>query len=71
MDKYLKARKSYLCDHCGQIIKAGEVYIFGKFREGRYAEDVMGNEVQVGIRYCQYRVCLKPDCGEVAEGDLA
>lgn len=66
MPKYLKARKPYPCDACGQEIEKGELYIFGKSKEPRYTEDAMGNDVQVGIQYCQYRVCLKIDCGEVA-----
>jgi len=30
MEQHMKARKEYPCDHCGQIIKKGELYNFGK-----------------------------------------
>ena len=63
METYLKARKEYPCDHCGQTIEIGEVYIFGKGRDPRYLEDDINNDnIQVGIHYYQYRLCLKVNC---------
>lgn len=63
-ERYMRARKEYPCDHCGQIIEKGELYNFGKGRYPAFAEDVHGNDVQVGISYYQYRLCLKRGCGD-------
>ena len=65
MLKYIKARKEYLCDHCQQKIEIGEVYAFSKGREPRYLnDDINCEDIQVGIHYYQYRLCLKADCSE-------
>ena len=45
--KEMKARKTYTCDHCLRPIY----------------KDVMGNDVQDGIRYEQWRLCSRDDCG--------
>ncbi len=62
MEKYMYAQKRYPCDHCKRIIVPGELYLFKKGREPAYADDVHGNDVQVGINYYQYRLCLKRGC---------
>ena len=64
MEWAIKARKEYKCANCHKTIRKGEVYIFGKEREPRYTQDNMGNILQDGIKYLQWRVCLKKGCGE-------
>lgn len=63
-EKIVKARKRWLCDHCCRWIEVGEKYTFGTTREPNYTEDVMGNDIQDGIRYIQWRLCLRDDCNE-------
>ena len=60
MEKYMRARKEYPCDHCKQIIKKGELYLLDKGRAPRYSSD--GSYIQIGINYYQYRLCLKEGC---------
>ncbi len=59
----MKARKNYVCDHCLRKIYKGDIYIFGKTRDPDYTTDVMGNDVQIGVRYSQWRLCCRDDCG--------
>lgn len=66
MEKYMYAQKNYPCDHCDRAIVPGELYLFGKGRGPRYLDsDINNDNVQVGIEYYQYRLCLKRDCKEV------
>ncbi len=63
MEKFLKARKKYHCDHCLRLIYPGEIYRLGKGRDPRYKNDDINNDnIQVGIRYYQYRLCTRDDC---------
>ena len=65
MEKYIFARKEYHCDNCQQIIKVGELYLFVKGRGPRYKDDDIHHEnIQVGIHYYQYRLCLKEGCDD-------
>ena len=61
MEKIVIARKEYQCSHCFEPIHKGDAYIFGSIREPRYSEDVMGNDVQIGIEYIKYHLCLACD----------
>ena len=63
MEKFLKARKKYHCDHCLRLIYPGEIYRFGKGRGPRYLnDDIDCDDIQVGIEYYQYRLCARDDC---------
>ena len=57
MEKLVKARKQHICSCCSNPILPGEMYYFGKSREPMYATDVMGNDVQEGIEYINWRLC--------------
>ena len=61
MDKIVKARKTHICSRCEKPIRAGEQYHYCKFREPVYADDVMYNSIQVGIKYGEYKLCLLCD----------
>ena len=65
MEKLIKARKEWSCDQCGAKIIPGQFYNYLKWRDPRYAEDVMGNDVQVGIEYYSFKLCL--ECPETNE----
>ena len=66
MDRIVKARKAYYCALCGRCIFKGMKYQFTKTRHPLYSEDIMDNDVQVGIEYAQYRLCLRVDCDDYA-----
>ena len=59
ISKWVKARKDHKCSYCGDTIKKGSLYHYLEFREPRYTEDVIGNDVQVGIWYIKNRSCEK------------
>ena len=58
MEKVIKARKKYVCDHCGRDINIGDKYHFGKGKEPKFDDDF---ERQIGIHYYQYRLCFNRD----------
>jgi hypothetical protein len=63
--KKIKARKAHTCDNCHkEVIKPGDKYFYGEWREPRYATVgtyPMYQEEQIGIYYVKYRVCLACD----------
>ena len=56
-----KARKEHACTYCNNTIKPGDTYDYQEGKEPLYDDDVMGNDVQIGIRYYKDKMCLKCD----------
>lgn len=61
METKRKARKDYICNYCGNVIKAGEYYVKFKIKLPKF--DIDDN--QIGIEYSESNLCL--DCSEVTE----
>ena len=60
MDKIVKARKEHVCNECNNIIKIGDSYHYGEYREPKYGSfHGYGIADQIGINYIKYRLCLK------------
>lgn len=52
-EKKIRARKDHICDYCQKIIKKGELYVLGKGKQGKYADEECVE--QIGIEYWLYR----------------
>ena len=58
--KTVRARKTHICSECQRNIVQGEDYFYSTGKDPVYTDDVMGNEVQTGIHYYHYKLCI--DC---------
>ena len=61
MDKIVIARKQHTCTYCGKVILKGEKYHYAEWKDPLFAQDVMGNDVQISIDFRRDRICLKCD----------
>lgn len=59
----VKARKEYECVYCERKIKIGQLHEHGRTRGARYAVDDVHGDVQIGIQYYEWRLCLEGDVG--------
>ena len=56
MEKKVKCRKNYKCDHCGEIINKGEYSFCGSDRQPRFSDGDGDHEEQIGIEYISWRL---------------
>ncbi len=62
MEKLVKARKAHTCDNCDEIIQKNDKYIYSEHKGAKYKDsDIFNDDIQIGIEYSKYHLCLKCD----------